>query len=920
MKTLPAAHRALASLILLAFASVALAQVKPATPVTPKLPAGVTQVASVEGVTEYRLANGLRVLLFPDATKPTTTVNMTYLVGSRHENYGETGMAHLLEHMVFKGTPSIPSIFTELGKRGMEFNGTTSFDRTNYYETFSADPKNLDWALKMESERMTRSTFSKADLDSEMTVVRNEFESGENNPRMVLWKRLQAVAFDWHNYGKTTIGSRADVENVDIARLRAFYRTYYQPDNAVLIVAGRFEPADTLAKIARYFGPIPKPTRALPRLYTSEPVQDGERSVTVRRVATQKLVGMLFRTTYGAGVDSVAIDALGEILATPPAGRLYRALVDTGKASSVSAWTLSLADPGTLVLWAQVPLEGSIDVARDAMLETLDSFATQPVTDEEVTRVRTKARTSYEQVFNDPERFGVALSEAIALGDWRLFFLSRDQWRDLKADDVQRVALSFLKPANRTIGFFIPDAKPDRAPAPQPVDVAKLVDGYKGDAVVAAGEVFDPSPANLDKRTERYTLPGGLKVALLPKKTRGETVRFALRLDQGDVKSLENIVPAGRMMGGMLSKGTQKRDRQAYEDEIDRLRAKLSVGGTETATSASAETVNANLEPVLRLAVEAMRMPAFPADEFEKMKRASLTRLEANRSEPQAIAQRALARHGNPYPKGDVRYSPTFEEDLAALNATTLDSVKAFHQRFVGASHGELAIVGDFDPAKIKPVIAELFGDWRSPSPYARVPDPYRTNEPAALRFETPDKSNAIIIGDYDVRLRDTDADYPAALVVDRLLGGSSESRLFLRLRVKDGLSYGVGSFMSPGQIDDRGTWGFYAIFPPNQLQSVQQGFADEFARALKDGFTDEEVASAKRAVLEERRNNRAQDSTIASALVGQLFLDRTFAESAKVDAAIEKLDTGAVNATLRKYLQPKDVAWAFAGDFAKKP
>ncbi len=211
------------SLIRLAFVAL-LAFAPTHSPAQTAPPAGVTQEASVEGVTEYRLANGLRVLLMPDASKPTTTVNITYLVGSRHENYGETGMAHLLEHLVFKGTPSFPGLFQELGRRGMRFNGTTFFDRTNYFETFSANDDNLDWALRMEAERMTQSTFSKADLDSEMTVVRNEFEMGENNPRRVLWKRLQALAFDWHNYGNVTIGARSDVENVDIDRLRAFYR------------------------------------------------------------------------------------------------------------------------------------------------------------------------------------------------------------------------------------------------------------------------------------------------------------------------------------------------------------------------------------------------------------------------------------------------------------------------------------------------------------------------------------------------------------------------------------------------------------------------------------------------------------------------------------------------------------------------
>ena len=269
------------------------------------------------------------MLLFPDATKPTTTVDVTYKVGSRMENYGETGMAHLLEHMLFKGTPSVPSVFAELGRRGMQFNGNTSYDRTTYFETFTASPPSLDWVLMMESERMTRSTFSKAELDSEMTVVRNEYESGENKPQSVLWKRMAAVAFDWHNYGKPTIGARSDIENVPFARLRAFYSRYYQPDNAVLTIAGKFDPDATLAADREVFRRASPSRRACcPKLYTVEPVQDGERTVTVRRVASAQWIGALFHLPQGANPDTTAFEALAEIMTVEPAGRLYKALVE----------------------------------------------------------------------------------------------------------------------------------------------------------------------------------------------------------------------------------------------------------------------------------------------------------------------------------------------------------------------------------------------------------------------------------------------------------------------------------------------------------------------------------------------------------------------------------------------------------------
>src|SRR3984893_14923991 len=271
------------SCLLLAFALIAIASMS-APAQNPALPKGVERVTSVEGITEYRLANGLRVLLFPDPSKQTVTVNMTYLVGSAVEDYGETGMAHLLEHMVFKGSPKHTNIPQELTSHGARPNGSTSYDRTNYFETFSATDENLNWALDLESDRMVNSFIAKKDLDSEMTVVRNEFEQGENSPINVLNERVMETAYLWHNYGHPTIGARSDIEKVPIEHLQAFYRTYYQPDNAVLIVAGKFDENKTLELIQRKFGSIPKPTRDLPCPYTAEPTQDGQREVTLRRV------------------------------------------------------------------------------------------------------------------------------------------------------------------------------------------------------------------------------------------------------------------------------------------------------------------------------------------------------------------------------------------------------------------------------------------------------------------------------------------------------------------------------------------------------------------------------------------------------------------------------------------------------------
>jgi zinc protease len=882
------------------------------------LPAGVTQGPTVEGLTEYRLQNGLRVVLFPDASQPKTTVNITYLVGSRMESYGETGMAHLLEHMVFKGTPSRGNIMSALGQRGMDFNGTTWLDRTNYFETFPASDDNLDWALAMEADRMVNSFIARKDLDSEMTVVRNEMERNENDPVRILIQRTMAGAYDWHNYGKDTIGARADVENVDIGRLQAFYHLYYQPDNAVLVVAGTFDPDKALALIGRYFGPIPKPARTLPRLYTEEPVQDGERQTTLRRVGNTQWLSALYHTVPGAHPDAVAIEAAVEIMTLSPGGRLYKSLVETKKATAVDDFNYSGHDPGFAMFLAQVPDKDPLDAARDAMLRTIENVKAQPITGEELDRVRAKALKSIEQTINDPQRLGVALSSSIATGDWRLFFLRRDRWRALTPADVDRVAAAYFKPANRTAGAFIPDLKPDRAPVPPVADVAAMVKDYKGDPAVAAGESFDATPANLDARAQRFTLANGMKVALLPKKTRGATVNFSLRLHYGDVASIAGKDGEARLTAGMLMRGTARHNRQEIEDLLDRMRATLSMGGGQTSMTAAGQTVRANLGATLDLVAEILRQPSFPPTELETLRRASIAGLEQQRSEPRSIALRAINRYDNPYPPGDDRYTPTIDEEIGELQGPDVVALKRFYGEFYGASAAEIGVVGDFDPAEVKSQLERLFGTWSAQSPFARVPRPLAVKRPAAMPIETPDKANAFLTAQTSFAMSDKDPDYPAMLLADYMFGGSTNSRLWNRIRQKDGLSYGIGTALRPSSFEANTTLSISAIFAPENLARLRAGVNEEVEHLLRDGFSSQEVADAKRALLQERRLARSRDATLASALTEQAYVGRSFAYSGEVDRAIEALTAEQVTDAFRRRMKADAFTFVFAGDFAK--
>jgi len=545
-------------------------------------PEGIEVVTSVEGIDEYRLENGLSLLLFPDPSKETATVNITYLIGSRQEGYGETGMAHLLEHLVFKGTPNHPNIPDELTEHGCRPNGSTWYDRTNYFETFAAVEGNLAWALDLEADRMVNSFIAKEDLESEMTVVRNEFEMGENNPAWILEERIFSTAYLWHNYGKSTIGNRSDIENVPIEALQAFYRKWYQPDNAVLVVAGKIDPLQTLELVGETFGKIPRPERRLNPTYTAEPAQDGERTVVLRRVGDTQVIGAAYHVPAGSHSDFPAIEMLSFILGDTPSGRLHAALVEEKKAATVSSWAYQLHDPGMLYLTAEVRVDDSLEKAHEALIRVTEEIAEEGPTAEEVDRAREHLLNRWEQTLRNSSRAAIRLSEWSAMGDWRLMFLHRDRLKEVSVDDVRRVAAAYLKENNRTIGFYIPTEEAERAVIPPNPEIASLVEGYTGGEAMVAGEVFDAAPDSIESHVMRLALPGGLRLVLLPKQTRANTVQISLSLHIGNEEALDGLGRIGELTGRMLMRGTKKHSRQEIQDESARLKSRIYLGGGAT--------------------------------------------------------------------------------------------------------------------------------------------------------------------------------------------------------------------------------------------------------------------------------------------------------------------------------------------------
>ena len=892
------------------------------------------KIASVEGVSEYRLSNGARVLLFPEASRPTVTINMTVLVGSRHEGYGESGMAHLLEHLVFKGTPKHPEVPKALRDHGASFNGTTNVDRTNYFETMPATDENLEFGIALESDRLVNSFVRREDLVSEMTVVRNEFERGENNPAGVLNQRIYAAAFEWHNYGKSTIGNRSDIERVPIDNLRAFYKKYYQPDNVVLIVAGKFEEAKALALVEKHLGSIPKPERKLDATYTEEPPQDGERTVMLRRVGAVGSVGVAYHVPSSSHADWAPLSLLGGIISQAPNGRLYKALVESKLATTAFSRSDNSHDPGLFSASASCPPE-SMDATREALVKALESLGDTPFTEEEVTKAKTRNMRNVEMLQANSQAMANALSSSSALGDWRLLFIQRDRIAAVKADDVNRVASTYFQKANRTVGMYIPAKESQRLAVPNAPAIETIVKDYKGGTLGAAGEAFDPSPANLDARL-KVVESAGLKAGLLPKKNRGETVSLVLTLHYGNPESLKGQSAAAGMLPGLMMAGTKKHDRQAMREELEALGIRISSGaggggrggrgggggggGTIGQLTFSVEAKKETLPKALMLLKEILREPAFPADEFEQSKRRMISGLNAGKTEPGVLAGNKLSRTLSPYSLEDVRYVPTIEENLDIAEALTLEQVKTLYETQIGGGNAELGIVGDFDPEATVKMVKDILAGWESKVPVKRIDRKAADNLNAYKEdIVTPDKSNAEYLAGLSFPLSDTDPDYVALRIGNFIFGGSTlASRLGDRIRQKDGLSYGATSSFAASSRDPLASLTVTVSTNPANIDKVTAAVMEELQRFLKDGPTAKEVNDAKQAFVEAQKVGRTGDGAIAGQIAANLSIGRTFAHTAEQEKAILALTPEKVAAAFRKHIDPKKLVVIRAGDFKK--
>ncbi|HET7496823.1 MAG TPA: pitrilysin family protein [Candidatus Eisenbacteria bacterium] len=828
--------------LLAAAAPVAGAQPRPTHSRASRALGNVERIDSLGGITEYRLrSNGMKILLSPNHAAPVITFMVVYHVGSRNEAPGNTGSAHLLEHMLFnKSTKNfgkanhkktVQEVLYESGADYASSNMTTWYDRMNGYSTLPAEK--LETAMKIEADRLGRALILDSERQPEMSVVRNEYEIGENSPYRALDKAVIAEAIQAHPYHWNTIGYRSDIEGVTTEKLREHYRDFFYPDNAEAILVGDFDTAAALAMFDREFAAFARSKTPIPQVITVEPPQEGERRVTVRRPGQVGIVEIAYMRPNALDPDYVPLDVLSSILTAGVNSRLYQALVEPGLATDVDSWNYTLRDPYPIVAEATVAPGRSHDDVERAMKAALYRIGKEGVSATELDRAKSQLEVSVVRGRDGTYELASSLGEAVASANWKWFVGYVDAVRSVSADDVKRVAAKYLVPDHATVGWFVPasgektEAKVGLAPAPV------------RDKRAGAGGASEAAASGFGSRTLHKVLGNGLTLDVVVNRA-VPTVAI-----QGTVFAGRMEAPGGKpavpdLTAIMLTRGTKRADKRVIAARLDGVGAQLQIFAGVTEATIVGNSLSRDLRLLLGTLADELANPAFADSEVAKAKlemRANVLRSS------ESTAARGLDRLTRlAYPEGHPYRAATTDAMLASLDKANAADLRAFWRARYGGAGIILAVVGDVDPQAVAALADSLFGGIERGARPTHDAAPTAPNAPEHVVETIRGKANVDFLYGQASGLKRNDPDYEAALVANAALGQSSlTSRIGKRVRDTEGLSYNLYSrWFWPDYAD--GLWAVDVAVAPQNVAKALRSTKEEIDRYGKEGITDAEV------------------------------------------------------------------------------
>ncbi len=862
------------------------------------------QVEALDGFQYWKHpGNGLTVITCTTPVAPVASFCVVYRVGSRHEATGHTGATHILEHLMFKGTERFnrdrgTEIARVLQRVGASFNATTWLDRTSYYETVPVE--HLPLAMEIEADRMRGALVRDQDLASERTVVLNELARGENDAFDLLLKASFGHAFLEHPYHHPTIGWRCDVENVSAGVLRRFYDTYYYPDNATVMVVGDINEEAALTEVERHFGAIPPAPAPVPEVLARESEQRGENRFQLHRAGEVGWLALSWHIPDGLHGDLPALSVLAQVLAEGVTSRLYQKLVEANLCLSVHAFAWQLHDPGLLQIFAT--LAPGVDHARiEAMIrDEISALRSASPETAEVERAKIQVRTDLAFHRESPARMVAALTEAVAIGDWRRFVRELDEIQAVTAEDVRRVAECYLTDLGLTVGWFVPEGG-----------------GGIELATVAPAPCFYRAP--FSERVTVKDLPGRARLAVLPN-PHAPTVTIAGSLLAGRALVEDGRASVAAFTAAMAERGTRRRGRLELARELEDHGLELAVdapSGSPTLATFSAQGLAEHLPRLASLLAEVLREPTFPSQELEKLREQALGQLARERQETFPRAFAALTRHL--YPPTHPLFRRTIAEREQEVRGLVREDLEAFHGSAYGPASLVIAVVGQVDPDDVPAVLADAFDGWEggvaSPPGFPVPPPCGRAEELIRLS----DRPNVDVLLGHAAGLHRGSADYPAAVLANACLGHSTlTSRLGLELRDRAGLTYGVYSRFF-GVVHVPGPWAVYLSVAPENLRRAEALCRSTIERYVSDGPTDAEVAEERDAQSGSYRVGLATNSGVARELVTALTCGLDVGLLDDYPSRLAELSRDEVLEALRRHLDPESLVMTAAGSLGEQ-
>ena len=788
------------------------------------------------GIKEYTMtSNGLRVLLKQDNTAPVATFMVTYEVGSRNEAIGYTGSTHLLEHLMFKGsrkfnTKKGNSVFQTLQSLGARMNATTWLDRTNYFAVLPSE--HLETLIEIEADRMRNAYIKEEDRQSEMTVVRNEFERGQNSPSGVLDENIWATAYQAHPYHHSTIGWKEDIENVSIERLREFYDTFYWPNNATAIAIGDFTEKEALSMIKKHFGKIRKSTKPIPEVYTAEPKQEGIRTITLKRAGQQGIVGVAHKTPAATHPDAPAFMVLSSILSSGKNSRFYKNITDKGLTTSVYIWDSLFRDPGLFTVYANLSPDVDHKTVEKAVVDEYEKIKKDGVSDEEVKNAQTQLIASMK--FRQDGSYAIAsgLNEAIASGDWTLYTTYDEKIGTVTKEDVQRIVKEYFKEDLSTIGYFIPlgAGGQNKKLATSAKDLEKMkLKHYSEEEELLSSKVIDSEPV---EGIRLLTLKRGSGVVTLTGSMLG-----------GDIYASGNARTAD-MVAAMLDQGTTNMTKFEISAKLESAGARLGFFNGQARVGFSGKFLSEDTKMVFDLLADQLKNPLFAEEDLNKVKKRQVANYKRSKESTRGNATNNMLKAF--YGTGHQNSPTDPDKAIEEIKKITPKNLKDFHLKNYGAGTMVIVAVGDVDHNSLESLIKEGFGGWKK-SPLKEKKETGTANKASDKVYVTmQDKTSTDFLVGTALGIDRYHPDYLPLYVATHTLGGNFSARLMQTVRVKEGLTYGINSSMRGFGNGNDGYWMVGGTFSPKLLSKGESSTLREIKKWAEEGITQKELDITK--------------------------------------------------------------------------